>query len=304
MFKRVFRFVATHFSIARIRGFFGYYLGGLYRNVDKHHTFLMAGGLAFSLFTCIIPLVLIVFSVLGMVLERPYITEKIDSFIDRIIPYEQYANYVKEMVFTRVTEFRLYKSIAGLIGLVGLLFASSGLFSSMRTILNTVYRAGSNGPVLRGKARDFGLILLVLIYVLLSTTILPLIDVVLKFAGQFEVLSSLDFRLVEDLAVGTASFLIIFGAYFILYFAVPQIRLPRRVVLISALAAAVLWEIAKQLFGLYLANVVSLKRIYGTYALLVVIAFWIYYSSVVFIVGAEIGQLSRDRKRLNRAKVS
>ena len=87
-----------------------------------------------------------------------------------------------------------------------------------------------------------------------------------------------------------------------MYFAVPQTNLPKRVVFISALSAAVLWEIAKQLFSLYLANVVSIRRIYGTYALLVVTAFWIYYSSIVFIIGAEIGQLSRERKRIKRLK--
>lgn len=294
--------VVPHLRPSNMRDFVAHYLGGLYRNVDRHHTFLMAGGLAFSLFTCIIPLILIIFSVLGVVLEKPFITQKIDEFIDRVIPYEQYADYVKEMVFSRVTEFRLYKSIAGVIGLVGLLFASSGLFSSMRTILNTIYRAGSNGTVLTGKARDFGLILLVLMYVVLSTTILPTVDIILQFAGQFEFLSVLDFRLLEDIAVKAVSFLVIFGAYLIMYFAVPQTKLPKRVVLISALSAAVLWEIAKQLFSLYLANVVSIRKIYGTYALLVVTAFWIYYSSIVFIIGAEIGQLSRERKRIKRLK--
>ena len=37
-------------------------------------------------------------------------------------------------------------------------------------------------------------------------------------------------------------------------------------------------------------------KIYGTYVLFVVVAFWIYYSSIVFIIGAEIGKLYSDRK--------
>jgi len=40
----------------------------------------------------------------------------------------------------------------------------------------------------------------------------------------------------------------------------------------------------------------TLNRIYGTYALIVVVAFWIYYSSILFLVGAEIGQLYRERR--------
>jgi len=37
------------------------------------------------------------------------------------------------------------------------------------------------------------------------------------------------------------------------------------------------------------------KREYGTHALVVALGYWVYYSSVVFIVNAEIGQLYRER---------
>jgi membrane protein len=65
--------------------------------------------------------------------------------------------------------------------------------------------------------------------------------------------------------------------------------------MVSAFWAALLWEAAKQLFGYYLYHFSSFGKIYGTYALVVVVAFWIYFSSVVFIVGAEIGKLFQER---------
>ena len=48
-----------------IREFAVHYVWGLYLRTDEHHLFLMGGGLAFSLFVCIVPFVLIVFAVLG-----------------------------------------------------------------------------------------------------------------------------------------------------------------------------------------------------------------------------------------------
>ena len=63
----------------------------------------------------------------------------------------------------------------------------------------------------------------------------------------------------------------------------------------GAFWAALLWEIAKQVFGFYLHNFSGLGKIYGAYALIVVVAFWVYYSSIVFIVGAEIARLYADR---------
>ena len=68
-----------------------------------------------------------------------------------------------------------------------------------------------------------------------------------------------------------------------------------KTVALSALCAALLWEVAKQAFGFYITRFASFERLYGTYALVVLPAFWVYYSSVIFIVGAEIGQLYRTR---------
>lgn len=65
--------------------------------------------------------------------------------------------------------------------------------------------------------------------------------------------------------------------------------------LVSALWAAVLWEIAKQAFGYYLNHLASIERVYGAYALGAGLVFWVYYASMVFVLGAEIGQLYRER---------
>ena len=81
-----------------------------------------------------------------------------------------------------------------------------------------------------------------------------------------------------------------------LYAFVAYDRLPKRVVFVSSVSAAVLWEAAKQLFGYYITNFATLSKIYGTYIFLIVILFWIYYSSIIFIISAHIGQLFRERR--------
>ncbi|MCP4570305.1 MAG: YihY/virulence factor BrkB family protein [FCB group bacterium] len=282
-------------SLTRFGRMLWYYLSGLYNRVNEHHVFLLAGGLAFSVIVCIIPMVLIVFAGLGAVLERPSITEEIKLFIERAIPYADYASYVEELVFSRVEEFTFYKNLAGLIGIVGLLFASSGLFSSMRTALNTVFRIQSDESVFIGKLRDLGLILMVLVYFLLSTTILPGLGLIQEFAYKSEIIRSTGLDFLGDLALQAASLAVIFGVFFLIYFSIPHRRLPIKVILTSGLSAAILWHVAQELFGFYIANFITFKRVYGAYFLMIVVAFWIYYSSLVLILGAEIGQLFRER---------
>lgn len=281
----------------------GHYVVGLFRKIDKHHVFLLAGGLSFSLFSCIVPLLLIIFAVLGTALEKLPVAAEINSMVDRIIPYPEYAASIKEFLFSRVDEFKVHKNIAGILGMVGILIASSGLFSSMRTVLNTIFGARPGGPIYMGKLRDLGLVALVLLYFLLSTTLLPAWGVFKELPRKIEFMSGIQVGFLLDYAIELGSFVVIFGVFFFIYYTIPQMKLPKRVVGVSALSAAFLWQLAEQLFGIYIAHAATLKRVYGAFTLLIVVALWIYYSSIVFIISAEIGQLYRERRRKLRLKI-
>jgi membrane protein len=276
-------------------GWFKHYFGGLYNRADDHHIFLMAGGLSFAVFTCILPMVLIIFAVLGNMLREPAIASEITRFIEKIIPYEQYADHVKEIVFRRVDEFIIYKNLAGIFGAFGLFFAASGLFSSMRTALHTAYKIVSAESVLIGKLRDFVLVIIVIVYFLLSTMILPGLDISQELADQAGLLDKLSLGFLTDFILQGFSILLIFISFFVIYFAIPYPRPPTKAIAVSAIAAAALWVAAQLLFGFYITSVVTLRRVYGAYFFLIVVAFWIYYTSLVFILGAEIGQLYRER---------
>jgi len=285
-------------------GWFKHYFGGLYNRADEHHIFLMAGGLSFSVFICILPLILIIFSVLGAVLKEPSIAAEIRNFIDRVMPYEQYADRIEEIVFRRVDEFIVFKNLAGMLGILGLFFAASSLFSSMRTALETAFRLTGGPSALIGKLRDIGLVFVVIAYFLLSTAILPGLDITQELADQAGLLEKLNLEFLTDFIIRGFSFLLIFASFFLIYFGIPSPRPPKQAIMVAALSAAVLWQVAQLLFGFYITNVVTLRRVYGAYFFLIVAAFWIYYTSLVFIVAAEIGQLYRERAEKRRKKAA
>ncbi len=276
--------------------FLSHYLGGLYHRTDEHHIFLMASGLAFSLIVCIIPLILIVFAVLGMILEGPTIKERIELFIDTAIPYADYARVIKDIVFARVEEFVGGRHIAGMVGGTGLVLAATSLFSSMRTTLNRVYNIRTKESLWLGKLRDLGLILLVMIFFLLSIAILPAIRLFVRFTYKSEFLAGIMNHLPEGLLFHLISGGLVFISFLIVYAAVPQQRPRIKTIIVGAFWASILWMIAQQLFGFYVTHFLTMKRIYGTYALFVAVGFWIYYSAIVFIIGAEIGQLYKERR--------
>jgi membrane protein len=277
-----------------MREVFRHYLGGLYHRFGQHHVFLLAGGLAFSFLICIVPLVLVLLSVLGKALAASAFAYRIEVVIEMLFPAAQYTASLKNFLLARVDEIIRYRDVAGYGGAFGLLLAASGLFGSMRTILNKIFQVNKGKHPMVGKLRDFGMVLLVLLFVLTSTTIFPLLELMKTAAHKIVWLQTFFQNTSLQSLFPVFFFVVIFFLFFILYHFVPYEKLGNIPTAVSALVATIFWEIARQLFGYYLKHAAALDRVYGAYIFVVAVVLWIYYSSLMFILGAEIGQLYRE----------
>lgn len=282
-------------KVKYLKEFSIHYFGGLFIRMDTHHIFLFASGLAFSLFLCIIPFVLILFWILGNMLNSNLVLLQLNIFIDTVIPYKDYADYVKNILMPKIYEIVKFKDIAGFIGIIGLFFAASSFSSSIRTVLNKVFGKDSDVNLFLGKLRDFALILFVILVFLISILLFPMIDVLRNASEKIFFFEFLNYGIFQKASTTAISVFILFLIFATIYKFVPNVKINRKAIFVGAAWAAILWESAKQIFGYYIYNIASLGKIYGTYTFIIVVAFWIYYSSIVFIIGAEIGQLFDER---------
>ncbi len=273
-----------------------YYAGGVYERSGEDQLFLKSGGIAYAFVLCFVPLALVLFAILGIILEKSSIRDALYAYVDKIIPYSGFAAQAKEFISRRVDEFRVHRTVAGVAGIVGLLLASSGLFGAIRTTLNAVYRLPASLSIVKGKLRDVRLVLQALLLFLVSIIVLPLVDIGLRYVVQLPEAVGLEFGLLERLFVNTGSFLLVALVYGLVYYSVPRKKPPRRAILVSALSAAVLLEIAKIAFGIYVDRAVLIQKIYGAYLFVAAIALWVYYSSLVFVLSAQIGRLAWERQ--------
>jgi YihY family inner membrane protein len=224
---------------------------------------------------------------------------QLNIFIDTLIPYQNTANAIKDIIHQRIEEFRIHKTVSGIAGFIGLLLASSGLFSSMRTILNTIFKDFEEKNMMIGKLRDIGMTFIVLAFFLASMAILPALDISLNYLRKLEIFSIFQLEQISlnviSFLFSAFSFLIIFIMFFLIYYLIPYAKLDLRVIVLSAFIGSTLWTIAKEIFGYYIANVATISKVYGTYLFIVVVGFWIYYSSMILILSAEIAQLYREK---------
>lgn len=275
-----------------------FYIINIYEKMDHHHAFIFASGLTYSILLCIIPMVLIMFSVLGSVLESQELLIQISLMIDDMIPVSDYSDKIKEILFERIGEFIKYKTLVGTVGTIGLFFTASGLFSTFRTILNNIYGIERGKNILIAKVRDFGMVILTLAFFLLVILINPLLQIFKTLISKIEVLAEFDFSIIDQLIIRYLPVVLTFIMMLFIYSLVPYRKMKKRVYFVSALWATILFEIAKNAFTYYVINVANYSRIYGNIAFIIVTALWLYIVSVIFILSAIIGQIFREKHDL------
>lgn len=78
------------------------------------------------------------------------------------------------------------------------------------------------------------------------------------------------------------------AAFTLIYAAVPNTRVPLRHAAVGGVFTAVLFETAKQLFGLYVSYFPSYQLIYGAFAAVPLFLLWVYVSWLIVLFGAEL----------------
>ena len=102
-------------------------------------------------------------------------------------------------------------------------------------------------------------------------------------------------------AVTLLPFLFQVLAFLLLYIVMPNVRVGFAHALMGALLAAVLFELSKRLFALYLINFDSYQIVYGALSSLPIFLVWVYLSWMIALVGAELVAVLQERAEESKA---
>ena len=83
---------------------------------------------------------------------------------------------------------------------------------------------------------------------------------------------------------------------FLIYKIIPNKKIRFKTALQAAFFTSLFWEVAKQLFGWYILHLGKFSILYGSLSTLAIFFLWIYYSSVILLLGGEVAFLL-DRRR-------
>lgn len=241
---------------------------------------MLAGSISYFTMMAIIPFCLLLVTIFGYFLGGnddllKFFSTKLVSFFPKIT--SEITNELKKLIS--------YKGIGHFTFILyGML--SYQLFSSLETALNIIFKTrGKRHPIL-SIILSLLVITLIIAFIIISfgaTSVIPMLKELKEFFPALKIS-----RITGFLIGVVVPLVLVFLTVTTLYIFLPNKKVRIRHALSGALFTAVFLEAAKHLFTLYVVKVAKLGTIYGPLSAFVIFLLWVFYSSCIFLIGAEI----------------
>jgi membrane protein len=241
----------------------------------------------FSLAPILIIVIAVAAAVFGEATARGAILHQIRALIG-----QQGADAVQTMIAS--TRARGNGVLGGAIGIISFLVTATGVFTEMQTALNVIWKAKPSGMTVSRlvwvRLQSLGLVAalgFLLVVSLVASTMLAAVGDWLN--GLFSAADR--FLQVVNFLVSFGLVAILFGA---IYKVLPDVALSWRDVAIGGVITSILFEAGKFLISLYLGSS-SITSSFGAAGALAIVLLWVYYSSQIILLGAELTRAWADQ---------
>jgi membrane protein len=243
-------------------------------DIDATHR---AAAVAYYAFLSIFPLVMGLIALFGFFLPSVNLQDKMLNFVGDNIPGA--TNILKQNI-TSIIELR---GAMGILSIVIFFWGASAMFGAISLAINRAWDIQQyRRSFFIRKASELGMVSGIGILFLLSLGASAIISIVFRALN----IPAADV-LIINLASRLVAFLLILAVFLLLYKLIPNARTYWRDTWPGALLTAILFEIARTLFILYINHLANYQLIYGSIASIIVLLVWIYYSAFIMILGAE-----------------
>jgi YihY family inner membrane protein len=262
-----------------------------YMTKTEVHTyaFSVAAQVILSLF----PFIVLLLTLAQRVFHSPRMVDVVVQMMSNFLPSNQ------DFIMRNMKYLAVAHTQTKIFSVVMLLVTTTGVFLPLEVALNSVWGVRKNRNYLHNQIVSLGLAT--------GVGMLAMASVALSTAQQ-TVLGFLFFghTTTSWFTFITASFLKHLRGrrqrwlFFLIYWGLPNRKIPARAVLPTAIVMGVLWEIAKYLYILTLPHL-DLRSVYGPFEVSVGLMLWAFLSGLLLLAGAYV---SATRQALREARES
>ena len=239
-----------------------------------------AAAISFYAFFSLIPLMFVMTAGVGFLIgSRPDLQDRVIGMVRESVPY------LSPRFISDLKELSLNWKTFGWLGLVTLVYGAELVVGASARALTRIFE--TEVGFFRRKIVNLLGVLLAILAALASIALtaasyyLEAIEVNILGLGYIYTF------FIIILTRFVAPFLLVSGIIALVFRLLSGPNLDTRSAFFGSTLFTVLWELAKQLFALYVANFQSYNKFYGSIGTLMILLMWIFYSANIFLFAAS-----------------
>lgn len=245
----------------------------------------LAAAISYYALFSVFPLLIFLTGMAGIILQDRESQDRVIDELLKNIPFNEGEG--RDTVTDAVRGVSRGGAAIGILGLLGMAWSGSAVFGAVRRALNIVFEDREwKRPFVQQKLVDLGMVLAVGLFFLSSIAATASLRVLR--AHTEELAGWAQAGVLWDLASFLIPLVLSFGAFLFLYALIPARRRSLHDIWPGALLAAFLFETAKISFSIYIEHFANYDVVYGSLGAVVAFMFWIYVSSNLMLLGAEL----------------
>lgn len=264
------------------------------KEVGKDHLSAFAGALTYSGFLSIFPFSIFLLSLLGLFGAPNLLINGIDR-ASAALPATE-ATFLREQILS-IAQSRAQGAftVGAIIAILLALWGISGAFRTAMDAMNVMYEVEEGRPFWKLYPISIFLSVGVAVLLIVALGLVTFGPQVARTVAAHSGSLGTAFVWVCYVVQWPVLFCLVLLAFALVYYFAPDVEQRFRYVSPGSVIAALLWVGFSLLFSLYVNNFGSYNASYGALAGVVVLLLYIYYSSFILLVGAELNQVIEER---------
>lgn len=262
-----------------------------YVKSSKDRAFDLAAAIAYYWFFSLFPLFLGVAALSGYFIDSAEAREVIRRMLTEALPGD-----TSDFVLKNLQAVVRLRGPMGLVSIIALFWSASRAIGAISRAVNFAWGTPAQRFFVFTKIRYFVLTLLAITMILASMAAGAFLEIYVRLDATF-----LERIMGSEAAARTSgvltSLIFVFVTVLLLYKAVANEPVRTRQIWPGALVVAVLFELCKTGFVIYLDRLASYSVVYGSLSSIIVLLMWLYLTSYLLIFGAELNVVLARRRQ-------
>lgn len=263
------------------------FITNIVKSIIDNDFFGMAAEMGFWLVIGIFPFMLFLVSVFGWI-GKHYLINPIYGFLSNIMPSD--AIHLIQSVVNQVVVFK-QGGVMAVVGMCITLALSTNAIAVVLKGLNRAYKLNETRNLIHTRALSLVMVFVDTMFLFLSINLIIFGKVIIKFLVSFANITP-----IAEILINTLRWPIAFVALCMVaalqYYILPDFkdggRLRQKSTLPGTLFFCLFWMLGSWGFSVYVNNLHTYNIVYGTIGAFAVLMVWLYYTSILILVGGEI----------------